>query len=110
MSSRPVPLKTRDVGERCPLNLSRAQTSSRCNTKDIGDGLRNYEPWSNDEDETWAGNTCTSFHSTPTGRLQASKNLTCISSLQGGSSNSRHAGHEFVTLTNGLPRPLAVQD
>ncbi|GFS81170.1 uncharacterized protein TNCV_1224191 [Trichonephila clavipes] len=29
MSSSPVPLKTRLVGERCTLNLSRAQTSSR---------------------------------------------------------------------------------
>ncbi|GFX84671.1 hypothetical protein TNCV_724781 [Trichonephila clavipes] len=29
-SSSPVPLKTRRVGERCTLNLSRAQTSSRC--------------------------------------------------------------------------------
>ncbi|GFU59355.1 uncharacterized protein TNCV_4198731 [Trichonephila clavipes] len=29
MSSSPVLLKTRRVGERCPLNLSRAQTSSR---------------------------------------------------------------------------------
>ncbi|GFW96556.1 aminoglycoside phosphotransferase domain-containing protein 1 [Trichonephila clavipes] len=29
-SSRPVPLKTRRVGERCTLNLSRAQTSFRC--------------------------------------------------------------------------------
>ncbi|GFW26436.1 hypothetical protein TNCV_4506761 [Trichonephila clavipes] len=28
-SSNPVPLKTRRVGERCTLNLSRAQTSSR---------------------------------------------------------------------------------
>ncbi|GFY35136.1 uncharacterized protein TNCV_5045111 [Trichonephila clavipes] len=28
MSSSPVPLKTRRVGERCALNLSRAQTSS----------------------------------------------------------------------------------
>ncbi|GFY23460.1 uncharacterized protein TNCV_3941521 [Trichonephila clavipes] len=28
MSSSPVPLKTRLVGERCTLNLSRAQTSS----------------------------------------------------------------------------------
>ncbi|GFX00886.1 uncharacterized protein TNCV_4578521 [Trichonephila clavipes] len=30
MSSRPVPLKTHRVGERCTLNLSRAQMSSRC--------------------------------------------------------------------------------
>ncbi|GFX43959.1 uncharacterized protein TNCV_4112381 [Trichonephila clavipes] len=29
-SSSPVPLKARCVGERCTLNLSRAQTSSRC--------------------------------------------------------------------------------
>ncbi|GFV83525.1 hypothetical protein TNCV_5120151 [Trichonephila clavipes] len=28
-SSSPVPLKTRRVGERCSLNMSRAQTSSR---------------------------------------------------------------------------------
>ncbi|GFX77702.1 uncharacterized protein TNCV_1106191 [Trichonephila clavipes] len=28
-SSSPVPLKTRHVGQRCTLNLSRAQTSSR---------------------------------------------------------------------------------
>ncbi|GFY07515.1 hypothetical protein TNCV_1822751 [Trichonephila clavipes] len=29
ISSSPVPLKTRRVGKRCTLNLSRAQTSSR---------------------------------------------------------------------------------
>ncbi|GFU75741.1 uncharacterized protein TNCV_1652011 [Trichonephila clavipes] len=29
MSSSPVPLKTRPVGQRCTLNMSRAQTSSR---------------------------------------------------------------------------------
>ncbi|GFW13224.1 uncharacterized protein TNCV_4121251 [Trichonephila clavipes] len=29
MSSSPVPLKTSRVGQRCTLNLSRAQTSSR---------------------------------------------------------------------------------
>ncbi|GFS87992.1 uncharacterized protein TNCV_3929761 [Trichonephila clavipes] len=29
MSSSPVPLKTRRVGQRCKLNLSRAETSSR---------------------------------------------------------------------------------
>ncbi|GFY32470.1 uncharacterized protein TNCV_3559781 [Trichonephila clavipes] len=29
MSSSPVPLKTRRVGRRCTLNLSRAETSSR---------------------------------------------------------------------------------
>ncbi|GFW13409.1 hypothetical protein TNCV_1879111 [Trichonephila clavipes] len=29
VSSSPVPLKTRRVGKRCTLNMSRAQTSSR---------------------------------------------------------------------------------
>ncbi|GFS49338.1 uncharacterized protein TNCV_2411161 [Trichonephila clavipes] len=29
MNSSPVPLKTRRVGQRCTLNLSRAETSSR---------------------------------------------------------------------------------
>ncbi|GFV49840.1 uncharacterized protein TNCV_1391221 [Trichonephila clavipes] len=29
MSSSPVPLKTRHAGQRCTLNLSRAETSSR---------------------------------------------------------------------------------
>ncbi|GFT03889.1 uncharacterized protein TNCV_1730711 [Trichonephila clavipes] len=29
MSSNPVPLKTRRVGQQCTLNLSRAETSSR---------------------------------------------------------------------------------
>ncbi|GFV71864.1 uncharacterized protein TNCV_2457991 [Trichonephila clavipes] len=30
MTSIPVPLKTRRVGQRCTLNLSRAETSFRC--------------------------------------------------------------------------------
>ncbi|GFY01575.1 hypothetical protein TNCV_2607591 [Trichonephila clavipes] len=30
MSSSPVPLRTRRVGQRCTSNLSRAETSSRC--------------------------------------------------------------------------------
>ncbi|GFV41725.1 histone-lysine N-methyltransferase SETMAR [Trichonephila clavipes] len=38
-NSNPVPLKTRRVGQRCTLNLSRAETSSRwCGTK----GCRNH--------------------------------------------------------------------
>ncbi|GFU17569.1 hypothetical protein TNCV_3988971 [Trichonephila clavipes] len=46
-SSIPVPLKTRRVGQRCTLNLSRAETSCRCYTRLFGDGPRNFEPWSN---------------------------------------------------------------
>ncbi|GFY15201.1 uncharacterized protein TNCV_1570141 [Trichonephila clavipes] len=37
-SSSPVPLKTRRVGQRCTLNLSRAETSSRwCGV--VGEGV-----------------------------------------------------------------------
>ncbi|GFV72784.1 hypothetical protein TNCV_1232981 [Trichonephila clavipes] len=41
--------------------------------------------------------------------IRVSTNLICITPLHGGSSavlgsNSRHAGHEFVTLTTRLPR------
>ncbi|GFV47094.1 uncharacterized protein TNCV_197891 [Trichonephila clavipes] len=39
MSSSPVPLKTRRVGQRCTLNLSRAETSSRwCGVVDRKEG------------------------------------------------------------------------
>ncbi|GFV75327.1 uncharacterized protein TNCV_1481731 [Trichonephila clavipes] len=40
-SSSPVPLKTRRVGQRCTLNLSRAETSSRwCGSWERGCQLR----------------------------------------------------------------------
>ncbi|GFS71432.1 hypothetical protein TNCV_5051361 [Trichonephila clavipes] len=38
MSSSPVPLKTRRVGQRCTLNLSRAEASSRCCGVVVRDG------------------------------------------------------------------------
>ncbi|GFU92714.1 hypothetical protein TNCV_2892231 [Trichonephila clavipes] len=64
-SSSPVPQKTRRVGQRCTLNLSRAEMYSRwsitksprvaeqcdVNIHSLGDGPRNFKPWSNDEDE-----------------------------------------------------------
>ncbi|GBL62988.1 hypothetical protein AVEN_125894-1, partial [Araneus ventricosus] len=31
------------------------------------DGPRNFEPWSGDEDDAWAGTPSPSFHATPTG-------------------------------------------
>ncbi|GFS91042.1 uncharacterized protein TNCV_2120271 [Trichonephila clavipes] len=41
MSSNPVPLMTRHVGQRCRLNLSRAETSSRwCGSYERGFQLR----------------------------------------------------------------------
>ncbi|GFT86020.1 uncharacterized protein TNCV_3256551 [Trichonephila clavipes] len=40
MSSSPVPLKTRRVGQRCTLNLSRAQSSSRWYGVELGEGVQ----------------------------------------------------------------------
>ncbi|GFV39473.1 uncharacterized protein TNCV_4796701 [Trichonephila clavipes] len=37
-SSSPVPLKTRRVGQRCTINLSRAETSSRWCGVELGEG------------------------------------------------------------------------
>ncbi|GFV25565.1 uncharacterized protein TNCV_683951 [Trichonephila clavipes] len=39
MRSIPVPLKTRRVGQRCTLNLSRAETSSRWCGVVVGEGV-----------------------------------------------------------------------
>ncbi|GFS70277.1 hypothetical protein TNCV_1067591 [Trichonephila clavipes] len=36
MSSSPVPLKTSRVGQRCTLNLSRAETSCWCGSQERG--------------------------------------------------------------------------
>ncbi|GFS99491.1 hypothetical protein TNCV_4534591 [Trichonephila clavipes] len=53
---------TRRVGQRCTLNLSRAETSSRwCGgvvrrgsySRAFGDGPRNFEPWSSYKDGTY---------------------------------------------------------
>ncbi|GFT34447.1 hypothetical protein TNCV_4124401 [Trichonephila clavipes] len=46
----------------------------------FGDGSRNFEPWSNGEDGTWAGTPSPNFH-TPHQRedVLAPTNLTCIS-------------------------------
>ncbi|GFW08963.1 hypothetical protein TNCV_3475101 [Trichonephila clavipes] len=43
-SSSPVPLKTRRVGERCTLNLSRAQTSSCWSGVVVKRGQLKYHP------------------------------------------------------------------
>ncbi|GFV51357.1 hypothetical protein TNCV_4687201 [Trichonephila clavipes] len=69
-SSSPVPLKTRRVGERCTLNLSRAQTFSRCYKKAFADGPRHFEPWSN----THHG-THTNYHTTATGGRLSSRQI-----------------------------------
>ncbi|GFW73608.1 hypothetical protein TNCV_1540631 [Trichonephila clavipes] len=72
MRSSPAPLKTRRVGERCTLNLSRVETSSRCYGVELHedvtfDGPRNFEPWSRDDYDTSAGPPSPNYHATPTG-------------------------------------------
>ncbi|GFW33139.1 putative rna-directed dna polymerase from mobile element jockey-like protein [Trichonephila clavipes] len=44
-SSSPVPLKTRRVGQRCTLNLSRAETSSRWCGRHIQTTINNFTKW-----------------------------------------------------------------
>ncbi|GFU68901.1 hypothetical protein TNCV_4882281 [Trichonephila clavipes] len=41
-------------------------------TRALGDGPRNFEPWSNDEDDTCAGTPSPSYHTTATGRRLSS--------------------------------------
>ncbi|GFV24521.1 hypothetical protein TNCV_814051 [Trichonephila clavipes] len=84
---------------------------SRCSgyTRAFGDGPRNCEPWSSDEDDTGAGTLSPNYHTN--GRtFELSTDLTYIAPLHGGSSaalgsNLWHAGHESGTLTIRLPRP-----
>ncbi|GFX72823.1 hypothetical protein TNCV_2864301 [Trichonephila clavipes] len=43
-----------------------------CYTKAVGYGPRNFEPWSSNEDDTWAGNPSPSYHTTlPRGHLNS---------------------------------------
>ncbi|GFU12993.1 RNase H domain-containing protein [Trichonephila clavipes] len=55
-----------------------------CYTKAFGDGPRNFEPWSSDEDETCAGTPSPRYHTKPR-MFEFSTNLTCIAPLHGGS-------------------------
>ncbi|GFY13775.1 hypothetical protein TNCV_4961441 [Trichonephila clavipes] len=41
----------------------------------FGNRPRNFEPWSSDEDDTWADTPSPDFHTTPTGRHWS---LSCI--------------------------------
>ncbi|GFU33960.1 hypothetical protein TNCV_656261 [Trichonephila clavipes] len=56
----------------------------------IGNGLRNFEIWSSDEDGTRAGIPCPNYKTTPTGRYRALADFMCIAltspPLHGGSS------------------------
>ncbi|GFU47724.1 hypothetical protein TNCV_4464751 [Trichonephila clavipes] len=39
----------------------------------FGDGPRNFEPWSSDEDDTWAGTSFPNYNTTPTGGRLSSR-------------------------------------
>ncbi|GFW27806.1 uncharacterized protein TNCV_766871 [Trichonephila clavipes] len=49
------------------------------NTKATDHGSRNFEPWSNDEDDTLAGTPSPNYHIMPTGGIIALTDLMCIS-------------------------------
>ncbi|GFV75666.1 DDE_3 domain-containing protein [Trichonephila clavipes] len=71
MSSRPVPLKTQCVGRRCPLNLSRAQTSFRwCGSQELRFLL-------NDEAHFWLKG----YVNKQNGRIWSEANPQCMSTM-----------------------------
>ncbi|GBN96015.1 hypothetical protein AVEN_110249-1 [Araneus ventricosus] len=55
------------------------EKSGRKSTRGLfWDGPRNFEPWSDDEDDTWAGTPTPNFHATPAGgRLATTYYLAC---------------------------------
>ncbi|GFW21664.1 hypothetical protein TNCV_4281791 [Trichonephila clavipes] len=44
-------------------------------TRAFGDGPRNFEPWSSDVDDTWAGIPVPNYHTTPTGGRFSSRQI-----------------------------------
>ncbi|GBM78788.1 hypothetical protein AVEN_81960-1 [Araneus ventricosus] len=64
------------------------------------DGPRNFEPWSDDEDDTWASTPSPNFHATPAGgRLANTDDLAC---------NGRYTQRIFSGTCDSLapkPRP-----
>ncbi|GFV78186.1 hypothetical protein TNCV_1036541 [Trichonephila clavipes] len=44
-------------------------------TQTFGDGPRNFEPWSNDEDETGAGYLSPNYHTSPNGGRLCSRQI-----------------------------------
>ncbi|GFX45878.1 hypothetical protein TNCV_3607391 [Trichonephila clavipes] len=44
-------------------------------TMAFGDGPRNFEPWSSDEDDTWAYTPSPNNHTTPTGGRLSSRQI-----------------------------------
>ncbi|GFW76981.1 hypothetical protein TNCV_2593611 [Trichonephila clavipes] len=44
-------------------------------TRAFGDGPRNFEPWSNDVDDTLAGTPSPNYHTTPTGGRFSSRQI-----------------------------------
>ncbi|GFV42674.1 alpha-2 adrenergic receptor [Trichonephila clavipes] len=57
------------------------QLSQCCYTRALGEGPRNFEPWSSNVDDTGAGTPSPNYHTN--GRtFQLSTDLTCIAALQ----------------------------
>ncbi|GFW71638.1 hypothetical protein TNCV_2548511 [Trichonephila clavipes] len=88
-------------------------------TKAFGDGPRNFEPWSSNEEDTSADKPSHNFYTTPTGgRLRINIFNVHRPHLHGGSSvalgsNSQHAHHESMTLTKGYRshyKPIGVSE
>ncbi|GFW34208.1 hypothetical protein TNCV_384241 [Trichonephila clavipes] len=53
----------------------------------FGDGPRNFEPWSSDEEDTWADTPSPKYPTTPKrGYLSSRTDLTCIAPLHDESS------------------------
>ncbi|GFX24879.1 hypothetical protein TNCV_3451511 [Trichonephila clavipes] len=53
----------------------------------FGDGPRNFEPWTSQEDDTRDGIPSPNYHSTSNGKtFELSTDLICIDPLHGGSS------------------------
>ncbi|GFW52998.1 hypothetical protein TNCV_2822991 [Trichonephila clavipes] len=55
----PIPLNSSDRMHEEKRERNRFQKSC---TRAFGDGPRNFEPWSSDVDDTWAGNPSPNYH------------------------------------------------
>ncbi|GFV18483.1 hypothetical protein TNCV_4469191 [Trichonephila clavipes] len=80
------------------------------NERAFANGPRYFEPWSSDEDDTFAGNPSPNFRTTPMGgRLSLDIFNVHPPPLHNESSavlgsNSCYTSHESITLTTRLPR------
>ncbi|GFV62477.1 hypothetical protein TNCV_630561 [Trichonephila clavipes] len=74
----------------------------------IGDGLREVEPRSSNDDDIYAGIHSPNYHTTPSGGLRATMDLTCISakglmSMQFVEGHSQSLINNHVLILHGVP-------